>query len=153
MRRKDKKITSPQEIKEILTMNDVCRIATCRNNIPYITVLNYGYSANSLYFHCANEGKKIDFIESNNHVCFEITDSIEIVSGEMACNFGTRYRSVIGEGKIIKITDIKEKAFALKVIMHQITGKTSWKFYKSMIEKVTVLKLEIESLSGKKSGV
>lgn len=153
MRRKDKKITTPEEIKEILKNNDICRIASSKNNIPYITVMNYGYAANSLYFHCASEGKKLDFIDSNNHVCFEITDSIEIISGEMACDYGTKYRSIIGEGKILRLTDIKEKAFGLQVIMHQITGKSKWKYRKSIVEKVTVLKLEIESLSGKKSGV
>jgi len=100
MRKKDKEIKDPREIEEIISANKICRIALCDKDTPYIVPMNFGYKENKIFFHTARKGKKIDIIKKNKKVCFEITDSIEILRAEKACNFSTKYRSVIGFGSI-----------------------------------------------------
>lgn len=153
MRRKDKQITDQNLLLEILQNNTICRVALSDNNTPYIIPMNYGYANNRIYLHSAKEGKKIDIIQRNNSVCFEITDSIEIVESEIACDFGTKYRSVIGFGKIFPVIEKEKKREALEVIMRQHTKKTSWNFNESILDKIIVFEIKIESITGKKSGL
>ena len=153
MRRIEKQITDQKEIISILENNIICRIAFSEKNIPYIVPMNYGYSENNIYLHSAKEGKKIGIIEHNNKICFEITDSIEIIQSENACNFGTKFRSVIGFGNIFPVSDFNKKQEALQIIMKQHTKKNHWNFPDKMIEKIIIFKIEIEKLTGKKSGI
>ena len=152
MRRKDREITDLKEIEEILTNNMVCRIAFSEEDIPYIVPMNYGYQNNKIFLHSAKGGKKNKIIKDNNQVCFEITDSIEIIKSENACDFDTKYRSVIGFGEIKIIDDIERKKEALQIIMYQQTKNKEWNFSEEMISKINVLEIEIKSLTGKKSG-
>lgn len=101
--------------------------------------------------HSAGEGRKLDIIRNNNRVCFEITDSISIEPSEKACGFSTRYRSVIGVGRINLINDPDKKTEALNAIMFQHTKKDSWSYNQSQVSKIIIMEIEIESLTGKKS--
>ncbi len=153
MRRKDKEITNPELITEIIENNFICRIALSENNQPYIIPMNYGYRINTIYLHCAPKGKKLDIISKNSRVCFEITDSIEIVKAEKACGYGTRFRSVIGFGTIMQINDPAQKAEALRIIMKQHSGKEDWDITEYSADKLGILEIKIESVTGKISGI
>jgi nitroimidazol reductase NimA-like FMN-containing flavoprotein (pyridoxamine 5'-phosphate oxidase superfamily) len=151
MRRDDKQITDKSLIEEILSTNKVCRIALASKNEPYIVSMFYGYANGCLYLHSAREGKKLDIIKENSRVCFEISDSIEIIQSETPCGFSTRYRSIIGQGKISVLTNEHEKRSGLSVLMNQNTSKSDWNIPTDEIEKIAVLKIQIESITGKKS--
>ncbi|MBN1649203.1 MAG: pyridoxamine 5'-phosphate oxidase family protein [Spirochaetales bacterium] len=152
MRRSEKQITDNTLISEILEKNTVCRLALSQDNRPYIVPMSYGYAGNVLYFHSAGEGRKIDMLAANNSACFEISDSIETVTADAACGYGLSFRSVIGFGKIGIVHEQEEKILALNIIMKQHTGKTEWHFSEKVLQKTVVLKLEIDSLTGKISG-
>ena len=79
MRRNDKKIEDESIIIEILTKSLVCRVGLFDDEYPYVVPMNFGYNGNSLYFHSATKGKKLDLIRRNNKVSFEIEQSYEIV--------------------------------------------------------------------------
>jgi hypothetical protein len=62
MRRSDKKIKHKRIIEWILKEAQVCRIAVCNDNKPYIVPMNFAYNDNCLYLHSACEGMKIDIL-------------------------------------------------------------------------------------------
>ena len=132
--------------------NNVCRIALADGIDPYVVPMNYGYGDGSLYLHSAPEGRKIEIIKQNGRACFEVSDSIEIIPGNAACEFGTRYRSVIGFGNIQIVESIDKKRGALEIIMAHCYAEKDWNFLENMVRRVVVLELRIESMSGKKSG-
>jgi len=152
MRRKEKQIIDPKLIEEILEMNTICRIGFVDGEHPYIIPLNYGYKDNNLFIHSAIEGKKIEILKKNKNVCVEITDSIEIITSEKACNYGTKFRSVICNGTIHRVLELEKKVAGLKLIMKQHTGNEDWDIPKAAVEKISVFKVEIESMTGKSSG-
>ena len=152
MRKKDKEIRDPEEVEEILSSNKVCRIALSDEDKPYIIPINYGYKENKIFLHTGRIGKKIDIIKKNNKVCFEVTDSVEELPAEKACDFSTKYRCVIGFGIIKIVDDLYEKEEALQILMKQHTCESNWQFPDAIVEKTTILKIEIESITGKKSG-
>jgi len=153
MRRSDKQITDAHEIRDILKSNTVCRLAMCDGDSPYLVPVDYGFDGTSIYVHSAGAGRKIDVLGRNSAVCFEVTDSVSTVTSQTACGFGTRFRSVIGFGTVSLLEAEEEKREALLEIMHQHTGKREWEIPASRLQSVTVLKINVDSVTGKKSGL
>lgn len=151
MRRKDREVTDKKEIESIINRCDVCRIALCENNSPYVVPVCFGYRDNRLYFHSASNGRKIDIIKKNNRVCFEFDIHGELIRHENPCDWDVKYNSVIGYGKAFFIDGIKEKTDALNIIAgHYSTD--AFEYQINSVENLTVIRVEIENLTGKKSG-
>ena len=68
MRRKDKEITDIKSIEKIIHKAKVCRLALSLDDTPYVVPVCFGYSAETIYFHSAKEGKKIDIIKKNKQL-------------------------------------------------------------------------------------
>ena len=151
MRRKDKEITDIKSIEEIISRAEVFRLALSLDDSPYVVPLCFGYRANTIYFHSAREGKKIDILKNNNKVCFEFDIDYELIESEDSCKWGMRYRSVVGFGKVVVIENMKEKQEALAIIMENYTDKT-FLFPERMVQATLVAKIDIEQMSGKISG-
>ena len=151
LRRKDKEIKDPKIIQNILKENTICRIALSDRDEPYIVSMNYGYDGESIYLHCAPEGRKMDIMKRNNRICLEITDSTKLKGSEKACNFSTKYRSVIGFGFVAEITGYAEKEAGLQIIMQQQTGIKGWSFADKDINNIAVLKITFDTVSGKEN--
>ena len=151
MRKKEKEITGHEAIESIIQRSLVCRLAFSENNRPYIVPLCFGYKDHTLYFHCASEGRKMEILRKNNQVCFEFDIDQELVKSDQACKFDMKYRSVIGFGRAFIVEDPESKRKALAAIMEHYTGK-SYAFPEETLKKTAVVKIEVESLSGKKAG-
>lgn len=151
MRRKDKAIVELAEIEQILRKAFVCRLGLTDGHRPYIVPLSFGFKNNTLYFHSAPEGKKIEMLRKNSKVCFEFDVDHEVVADEEACKWGMKYRSVIGFGKASIVEDIQEKKEGLNAIMEHYGGRT-YEYPEAAISNILVIKVEIESMTGKKSG-
>jgi nitroimidazol reductase NimA-like FMN-containing flavoprotein (pyridoxamine 5'-phosphate oxidase superfamily) len=152
MRRKKQEITDKEIIKEILSKSIICRLGLIDGGRSYIVPVNYGYSDNTIYIHSASEGKKIELLKLNNNVCFEIEYHSEIIKKEKACDWNTKYRSVIGYGSIEIITDEEEKKQGLDFIMKQHGSKDNNVYKNSSLKNMVILKLNIEEITGKQSG-
>lgn len=148
MRRKDTEITDRNAIDGIIAQCKVCRIALCENDQPYVFPLNFGYDGKRLYFHSASDGKKIEIIKKNNRVGFEFDILHEIITAENPCEWGAKYESVVGTGTAEFIESQKEKAKALECILNQYGGSFN-EFKDSSLSSVTVLRVNIVSISGK----
>ncbi len=151
MRRKEKEITDRIEIEEIIAQSSICRIAMAVDNQPYMVPLCFGYLDNTLYFHSADQGRKLEMIKKNPRVCFELEGEAEIIKAKKACNWGLKYRSIIGFGKASIIEDAGERTAALDLIMKQYSTE-KWEYPTSMMTKTLVFKVEIETMAGKRSG-
>ena len=151
MRRKDKAIVELAEIEEIVRKSLVCRLGLAEENRPYVVPLIFGFKDRTLYFHSAPEGKKIEILRKNSKVCFEFDLDHEVLVDEKACKWGIKYRSVIGFGKASFVEDLEEKRKGLDVIMQHYSGR-SFQYPEPAVENTVVIKVEIESMTGKESG-
>ena len=151
MRRKDKEITDRAGIESIIHRCTVCRLAMADGNRPYLVPLSFGHKNNSLYFHSANRGKKLDILKKNNAVCFEFDIDCEPVKADKGCEWGMKYKSVIGFGKAFFIDDVESKSAALDIIVkHYSDG--SFTYPESELKNTVVIKVEITHMTGKQSG-
>ena len=153
MHRKDREITDTNEIEDIIKKAIVCRIALVDNYEPYIVPVNFGYERNTIYFHSALEGRKIEIIKKNNKVCFEMEIDVKLAEEETSCDdvkLGSSYRSVIGVGKAQIMRNDEEKVHGLQVLTnHYLKGE--FNFSKSALNSVVVVKIDIQSITGKKA--
>jgi uncharacterized protein len=153
MRRADRAISGAEEVEEIISKADVCRLAFANDNYPYIVTMNFGYTntpGQILYFHCAGEGKKIDMIHRNNYVCFEMDIDHQILKGKRSCDWGMRFTSIIGYGNIFEVTDKSERISGLNCIMNHYGGEGNYLYDKKIFEKTTILQLKILEMTAKK---
>ncbi|MFX0040071.1 MAG: pyridoxamine 5'-phosphate oxidase family protein [Promethearchaeota archaeon] len=151
MRRIEKKIKDREKLIELLKGGKYTVISLSKENEPYIITLSYGYdeSRNALYFHCAKEGQKIDFIKSNPYVCGTV---IEDNGYEEAC--GQTFRSVVFRGKMVIIEDLEEKKYGFEILLTQLEEdpniiKSKYLKKDETYENSGMLRLDISNITGK----
>jgi len=148
MRRKEKEITDRAEIEAIIAKAQVCRLAMTDEDRPYIVPLCFGYENNTLYFHSASTGKKLEILKKNRRVCFEFDVDCEVRKDRQACKWSMRYRSVIGYGMASFVESAAAKRQALDIIMHQY-GSNENEYPEATVAKIVVIRVDIDSLTGK----
>ncbi|MFH1754788.1 MAG: pyridoxamine 5'-phosphate oxidase family protein [Candidatus Latescibacterota bacterium] len=150
MRRKDQEITERKEIDEIIAASQVVRLAMVDGDKPYIVPLCFGYDGKVLYVHCARDGKKTEILKKNANVCFEFEEVGPLEESDKPCNWGIKYRSIIGSGKAVFLEDLEDKKKSLNLIMKQYTDQP-FQFEDRMVAAVTVIRIDIEEITGKRS--
>lgn len=151
MRRNDREIADIALIEDIIRNSLVCRLGMSRNDQPYVVPLCFAYSDNTLYFHSADEGLKLEIIQQNPKVCVEFDIDQEVIQSDKPCKWSMQYRSVIGFGKALLVEDFEEKKKGLDAIMKHYSGRL-FEYVEPAIESTCIIKVEIESMTGKKSG-
>lgn len=152
MRREDKEITDKATLQKILKKTQYVTLAMSRGNEPYLVSLSHGYdeNRNCLYFHCASEGKKLDFLKANPNVWGQVVLDFGYVQGE--CDY--RYASVHFKGKVRFISDLEEKVQAVKIMTEQLDKNPEQRMERLNREKlktITVGRIDIDVMTGKKS--
>jgi uncharacterized protein len=153
MRRGEKEIEDREEIEEIIGRALVCRLGMVDAGKPYVVPLSFGYEEGSLYLHSASAGRKVEVLRQSPEICFEMDVDCEVARGEQACQWGMRFRSIIGFGRAEFLEDVAEKRKGLEVIMaHYAEAGERFAFADREVARTVVIRVEIESISGKKSG-
>lgn len=151
MRRSDKEINDAGVISQIIGNCQICRLGLAKDNIPYILPVAFGYDGGALYIHTAQAGRKIEFIEANQTVCFEFEQSVSLKPHESdPCAWSFSFRSVIGNGTIRELTAPDEIIKGLNLIMKQYS-KREWNLTRESSAALRVWKISIESVTGKQS--
>jgi nitroimidazol reductase NimA-like FMN-containing flavoprotein (pyridoxamine 5'-phosphate oxidase superfamily) len=152
VRRKDKDITDIQLIEKILKEAEVIRIAMVDEGMPYLVAMNYAYADGFIYMHSAKEGRKIDILKKNNKVAFQVDKDVELLLTREACRCSTKYLSVFGTGYTTFIDEKEEKKQALDALMTRYTEGLNFEYPSEVLERTLVIKVSIETMTGKKSG-
>ena len=152
MRRSDRAVTAPEEIRDILERCRVCRLAMADAAGLYIVPMNFGYTLEdgrlTLYFHSAQEGRKIDALAASPQVAFEMDGSHQLVAGKAPCSYSFRYASITGTGTAVFCRTAEEKIAGLQAIMAHQTGQT-FSFTREMVQNVAVFRVEADTYTAK----
>ncbi len=153
MRRKDREVIDRADILQIMDTCEVVSLALADGDWPYVVELNFGYIEKdgklALYFHGAKEGTKIELIRKNPNAAFAMSCDHLYVPGGTGCSATYRFSSVCGRGKIA-IVEGAEKLEALTALMAHYEKDKVYKFEEQHAAPTCVLKLEVESVSGKR---
>jgi nitroimidazol reductase NimA-like FMN-containing flavoprotein (pyridoxamine 5'-phosphate oxidase superfamily) len=151
MRKKEREIADQSLIESILTKAQICRIGLCCDNMPYVVPVNFGYKANRLYIHSSLHGRKMDMIKANNNVCFEVEADVELIRAETACDWTMKFYSIIGFGKAFIVESREEKIEGLDAIMEHYTEVSHHEYPERILDKVGIIRIDIETMTGKKA--
>ncbi len=118
-------------------------------NGVYAVPISYAWDGeDSIYFHCAKEGRKLTCIANCNKVSFCIVGEEEVIPEK----FTTLYESVIIEGVAsIGLSD-DERMKALLLLVKKYSPKhleKGKKYAQGSFSETEIIKLEITSSSGK----
>lgn len=154
MRRQDRKVTDEVVIQSVLDQSEVVHIGLYDHGKIYVVPLNYGWAKNgghyTLYCHSAHEGRKIDLIGNNgSQVGFSMECGVKIVGADTACDFGTCYKSIIGEGQATLLQSLDDKRAGLQAVMAHYSDRGDWDFPEPLLKQIQVIRIEVENLSCK----
>ena len=118
LRRSEKEITDPDQLLAIIRGQRYMTLALCKDNVPYLVTVNYGYDAteNCFYFHCAAEGKKRDYLAANPVVWGQIIEDAGYQDGK--CDHA--FRTVQFRGAVTFLEANEEKRRALHLMIEQL---------------------------------
>lgn len=139
---------SKEETWKILEENTSGVLSLCgHEGKPYGVPLSYVLDKDTLYFHCALEGYKLDLIKENPNACFTIIDKDVIVPEK----FTTKFRSVILQGPIQIVQD-EEKRKAIELLGKKYSPQFSaTEEIESSWNRFLILALKIEEATGKQA--
>ena len=154
MTRRELEITDRSEITDILDRSMIAHIGLTDGDEPYVVPMNYGYTMDDsgnlvLYLHGATQGKKLDLMRKNPKVFFELECDIKPFEGDVACRYGTAYKSLMGRGKAIILEYPKEKMEGLSLFMKTQTGK-DFEFNERLVKVVSVIKIVVSEYTAKR---
>jgi len=153
MRRPEKEIRDETVIRQVLDESMICRLGLVENGEAYIVPVNYAYQDGMIYVHSASEGRKISIIRKNSRVSFEIEYTSSTIKGEIPCKWGTKYRSIMGTGTVTIVDEPGLKRNGLDLIMKKYGSFADPEYDTTSLEHIVLLKLKVESVTGKQSGV
>ena len=149
VRRKDREITDSEALKNVLKSTKYVTVALCRDNEPYLVSLSHGFDEkrNCLYFHCADEGKKLVYWKANSKVWGQAVLDYGVTD---ECDYA--YTSVHFKGEVSLIADLGEKRHAIEVMLRQLSENPEEKLAKIKPEKLaktTIGRIDIDYMTGK----
>jgi hypothetical protein len=152
LRRKDKEVADERLMKKILKTTKYVTIALSMNNEPYLVSLSHGYDEkkNCVYFHCAKEGKKLQYLSSNDTVWGQALLDYGYSEGE--CTY--LYASVHFSGKVTMLENLEEKREALACMIRQIDKNPEiliTDLRPERLRNTVVGRIDVAYMSGKKS--
>lgn len=153
IRRKERAMTDPKEIRAVLREAKYVTIAMCADGEPYLATLSYGFDEERgcIYFHCARKGKKVEILRANNIVWGQALVDGGYQQGRCA-HF---YRTTQFRGRVTFIKDLSEKEHALELMIRKLDNDPTRVIKEQMtpdsVKKVLIGRIDIEYMSGKKA--
>lgn len=153
MRRKDREVTNPERIDEIIRSASVLHLGLFDEEGVYIVPVNFGFEhigeERIFYFHSAKQGRKVNALESGGEVTFELESVGDVSINKLACSGTQYYSSVMGKGSVRGLTEAKEKQRALEMLLFQTLGRADYPFSEESLKATAVYALTVESISAK----
>ena len=150
VRRKDKEVTDQTWIENILKRGQVLYLGLSgEDGWPYVVTMSYAYRNGAVYLHGAPVGKKNDILSVNPKVCFQVALDVDVAPAETAAKYSMKYRSVTCFGRLVTLTEPNDRLEALNILMDHYKGPRTEE--KDVNSKVWVARIDIESMTGKRS--
>lgn len=158
LRRLDREIKDQKALRRLLNHSRYFVLSMSDGDEPYAVPLGYVYdeAENTVYFHCAKEGKKIEFLKRNPKVWGLVVLDRGIMEG--ACV--NLYASAMFSGKVEFVHDASEKTRVMNLFAEKLSRDVEG--VKQRLQKifgggettpdsVVFAKIVIEGLTGKRS--
>lgn len=150
--RRQNRVLEGERITELLINSEYgfLSLGTSENGYAYGIPISYAYEeeSNSLYFHCAPEGQKLDEISKNNKVSFCVVGKTDPIPNQ----FTTLYESVIAFGDAVTNLSDDEKRKALRLLVKKYSAgfeEIAEQYMDKSWNRTSTFKIEIKHITAK----
>ena len=116
---------------------------------PYGVPVNFVWDGDdSIYIHCAPEGKKIDILDCHDRVSFCVVGNVNLLPSQ----FTTEYESIILDCEATICTSEEERVHALELLLRKLSPhnvEIGMKYALKSLPRTCILRLDILTWSGK----
>ena len=145
-------IRDKETINAFLDSTEYGTLALCCDNKPYSVPINFVRVKETIYFHGAKKGRKIEILKKNAFASFSVVKAHALIpsffsSDEgLACPATQFFQSLIIEGHIAFVDAYEEKTSTLTALMRKLQPEGQYKHfddkaYESAIHATTIYKL------------
>ena len=122
---------------------------TCDDGMPYGVPLSFVLTGNSLYFHCATEGQKLDNIRHDCRVCFTAVTDVRPDPALLTMDYTSAM--AFGTAHIVYAEDERRAGFRLLADKYapELTEQALEAYLKTHAGDAAVVRIEVEYISGK----
>lgn len=160
MRRADRAVDDDAWIRAFLEEAPLGFLATSHDGQPFLNsnLFVYDEPRRAIYLHTANVGRTQANIQLNDRVCFSVATMGRLLPAKEALEFSVEYGSVVVFGRAVAVDDPVEAEEGLQLLLdkyapHLRPGEDYRPITPEELKRTGVLRLDIESWSGKKKQV
>ncbi len=151
--RRDEKAMTPESAEDFLSdrARAVGRLAVIASGEPYVVPLHFVMHDGAVYFHSAQEGRKIDAVGNGTPACMLVDEVLGVQDGDEPCSSSTYYRSVMLFGRVEPVGNTAEKRTVLRSLIRKYSAETSSTndLNSRAVDATCVLRLTIDRMTGK----
>lgn len=146
MRRHDR-VTTAQQAWEILENAEFMTLSMMgAEGVPYGVTLSFARVDSALYFHCANQGYKVESLQKNPAVCVSAVWQQRTKPEE----FTVAFHSAVAFGTACEVTQQAEKEQGLLAICKKYAPENAGAAaYIAQYPQVSVWRIDVTDISGK----
>lgn len=152
-RHPEKALTDRAEILSVARAARFVTLALCRGDEPYLVTVNHALDAagESLYFHCAVEGRKLEFVRANPRIWGQALDDRGYLAGQ--CDHAYRSVQFAGRAELVEDEADKRRALELLIDRHEPDpAPVKARLLDRDLSKVGVVRVRITDWFGKANG-
>ena len=147
--RRTDRILDDNRTLQLLETGEYGFLAICGvNGYGYGIPMNFVLNGKAIYFHCAEEGFKLDSIRNNNRVSFCVVGHTQLLPQQ----FSTTYESALVYGRITRDLPEEERYKSLNLFVAKYSPgfvDISHSYIRKSFHRTCILRLDMEHVSGK----
>ncbi len=156
IRRKERGIDDIVWIQDLLQRVPFGVMATVVEGRPFTVARNFAYDKEKhvVYMHGARKGRTFTTVQTNEHVCLNVSEMGRLLPAKRAMNFSVEYSGVVIFGRASLVTDADEAKHGLQLIVDKhfphLRPDQDYEPVSDVDLKITaVIRIDIDSWSGK----
>lgn len=143
----------PGAVADILDCAEFMTLALFDAEGPYSVPVNFAHADGVLFLHSARKGRKFEALrkaeERGTPVGFSAACDLEMKTGDKACQWGYKFRCVIGTGRVRVVADPAERRAGLGVIMSKYAGGDEFPYDEGILDKTAVVAIRVETIAAR----
>lgn len=144
-----KDVTDDQAVvAEILNRAEYLTLALVDDDGPYSVPVNAAFEDGTLYLHSSKKGRKAEALRQavakGARVAFSAAVDLEPKTGDLACQWGYKFRSVLGSGLVRVVALRGDKVAALNALMRKHAGRDDFPYDEGILDKTFVLAIDVD---------
>lgn len=160
MRRAGREVHELDELAGIVGRAQVLHVSGVDDDEgPFIVPMSFGFEVEgeraedarwTFWLHSASEGRKVDAWRTDPAVALELDVPAGVIEGDFSCAYSYAYESVMACGRVSEVSDPAEKVRGLRAIMTNMAPGAPVRFTEAAVERVSVWRVDVERLTGKR---